>query len=234
MNPIEVKLQSQPFQGQSFRHTLVREASAEAARGLIVLVPNFMGIVPATTELAREFARPGTEVLILDVFGDNRPSNHQEAAALSESVRSDPRALTEQGRLAIEACLAQQRFGLERVSLLGFCFGGAVALELARTGLPVHAVVALHADLSTQWSADQIQHKSRVLTIQGSADPLVPMAQVQSFHQEMSRFAVEWRLTLLGGLLHAFTDPDANVPGVARYDAAGRQHSFEQARAFMA
>jgi dienelactone hydrolase len=212
---------------------LVRETSSEAADSLIVLVPNFMGIVPATTELAREFVRPGTEVLILDVFGDRVPSNHQEAAALSESVRSDPRALTEQSRLAIEACLAQRSFGLDRVSLLGFCFGGAVALELARTGLPLHAVVALHADLSTQWSAGEIRHNSRVLTIQGSADPLVPLAQVQSFHQEMSRFRVEWRLTLLGGLLHAFTDPQANVPGVARYDAAGRQHSFEQARAFM-
>lgn len=234
MNPIETQLQPQTFRGKAFHHKLVRESSAEVARSLIVLVPNFMGIVPATTELAREFARPGTEVLILDVFGDNCPSNHQEAATLSESVRSDPRALTEQARLAIEACRAQQGFGLDRVSLLGFCFGGAVALELARTGLPLHAVVALHADLSTRWSAGEIQHNSRVLTIQGSADPLVPMAQVQSFHQEMSRFAIEWRLTLLGGLFHAFTDPDADVPGVARYDAAGRQHSFEQAKSFMA
>ena len=234
MNSIETTLQLQAFQSRNFRHTLVRETSSEPAASLIVLVPNFMGIVPATTELAREFVRPGTEVLILDVFGDRRPSNHQEAAALSESVRSDPRALTEQCRGAIEACLAQQSFGLDRVSLLGFCFGGAVALELARSGVALHAVVALHADLSTKWSAGQIQHNSRVLTIQGSADPLVPMSQVQSFHEEMSRFAVEWRLTLLGGLLHAFTDPQANVPGVARYDAAGRKYGFEQARAFMA
>jgi dienelactone hydrolase len=225
---------SQAFQGHSFQHTVMRDASHQPARCVTALVPNFMGIGPGTEELAQEFVRPGADVLILDVYGGRRPSSHEEAGVLSEEVRADPRVVTQQLRLAIDAYLDRQSFSFNGVSLLGFCFGGAVALELARTGLPLHAVVALHADLSTRWNANEIQHASRILTIQGSADPLVPLSQINAFHEEMSRFRVEWRLTLLGGLYHAFTDPNANVPGVAQFDPAGRRHSFDQARSFMA
>lgn len=228
-NPTLVQI----FNDRTFKHLLVSDPSGKPATNVMIMVPNFMGIVQDTSNLAREFVRPGVDVMILDVFGDRRPSNHQEAGELSEAIRNDPRTLTSQVKLAIEAYLDRQTFGLDRVSVLGFCFGGAVALELARTGLPLHAVVALHSDLSTRWKPEEIQHKSRVLTVQGSADPLVPLVQVTGFHQEMSRFKVEWRLTLLGGLYHAFTDPNANVPGVARFDAAGRRHSFTQAREFM-
>lgn len=223
------------FEQMRHQHVLLEHAGGIAATVAIAIVPNFMGIGDGSVGLALEFARPGVDVLIVDVYGvDRRPCDHAAAAAASDRLRSDPARLAAMVRSAIEGYLACRTFGSEAVSLVGFCFGGSVALELARTGYPLNGVVALHSDLSTRIDAGQVRHRSRILTVQGSSDPLVPLSQRTAFQEEMEGAGVEWELIVLGGLYHAFTDPMADVPGIAKFDAKGRQLSFDRARSFLA
>lgn len=220
--------------GQRYQHKLVRDRSGQPAESAVAIIPNFMGIVDATTALAGEFVAPGRDVLILDVFGiGQRPASFEQAVERSTALRSAPDRLAAQVRASIEAFLQGRSFGSRKVALLGFCFGGAVALELARTGYELQAVIGLHSDLESRFAAQAIRHRSPVLTVQGSADPLVPLAQIQGFQQEMARFDVQWQLMVIGGLYHAFTDPAADTPGVSKYDARGRDLSFRLAREFI-
>lgn len=236
MNALNYDLDSldQHHAGRHYRHTLLHARASQTASSAVVIVPNFMGIVDATTALAGEFLDAHRDVLVLDVFGvDRRPASFDQAMAYSEALRAAPDELAAQTRSAIESFLQHRNLESKDVAILGFCFGGAVALELARTGYELRAVIALHADLNSRFDSHRIRHRSRILTVQGSADPLVPLAQIQKFQEEMAGAGVAWQLTVLGGLYHAFTDPGADTPGVSKYDAHGRDLSFRLTKEFI-
>ncbi|MES2246502.1 MAG: alpha/beta fold hydrolase [Pseudomonadota bacterium] len=220
--------------GIHYRHTVLHAGGAQAAVSAVVIVPNFMGIVDSSEALASEFLQSNRDVLILDVYGmDRRPASFDQAAMNSEALRASPNELTAQLRNAIESFVERRHFGSKDVAILGFCFGGAVALELARTGYELRAAIALHADLESRFDSRLIRHRTKVLTVQGSADPLVPLPQIQRFQEEMASTEVAWQLMVLGGLYHAFTDPGADTPGVAKYDTHGRALSFRLAKEFI-
>jgi hypothetical protein len=50
----------------------------------------------------------------------------------------------------------------------------------------------------------------------------------------MSEAGARWALLTFGSVVHAFTDPAANMPGVAVYDEAATRHGYAFAHAFIA
>jgi len=136
-----------------------------------------------------------------------------------------------------------------RIGAVGYCLGGLMALELARTGAALAAVVGVHSPVSTTrqslrgpdeqtgkatpaaatWPAPRTDTTSRirgqVLILNGADDPTVPRAQYEVFDQEMRAGGVNWQLHLFGGTVHSFTTPDAAEFGntdVLHYDPRSR------------
>ena len=104
--------------------------------------------------------------------------------------------------------------------------GGGTALELARSGAPLAAVVSFHGVLASPRPADAANIKAKVLICHGAADPLVPPAEVAAFEEEMGRTKVDWQLHAYGGAVHAFTNPEAGaggIPAFAYNEAADRR-----------
>ena len=117
----------------------------------------------------------------------------------------------------------------ERIAAIGFCFGGTIALELARSGAPVRAVVGFHSDLATAAPlTDARAITGRVLVCIGADDPLILPEQRAAFEGEMRDGGVEWQMQLYGGVVHNFTNPRSasmNMPDAVRYDAYADRHS---------
>ena len=114
-----------------------------------------------------------------------------------------------------------------KVLAIGFCFGGATVLELARTGADVLGVVSFHGGpLDSPTPDDAKNIKSRVLVLHGAADPNVPPAQVTAFEKEMRDAKVDWQLVAYGNTVHSFTDPAAgndNSKGAAYNEKADKR-----------
>jgi dienelactone hydrolase len=106
---------------------------------------------------------------------------------------------------------------------VGHCFGGLAALELARAGTEVRAVVSLHGGLATSAPAAAIG--ARVLAVCGAADAFCPREQRAAFEAEMTAAGADWQLLVLGGAQHGFS-----VPGIARpacaYDTVADRRSW--------
>ena len=68
----------------------------------------------------------------------------------------------------------------DRVSAIGFCFGGQCVLELARSGAPARSVVSFHGVLTTAQPAQPGAVSARILCITGAKDPYAPAADVAS------------------------------------------------------
>ena len=109
------------------------------------------------------------------------------------------------------------------MAVVGFCFGGLAALQLARSGAPIAATVSIHGSLATSVHAEPGQVRARLLVCHGAMDPHVPLADVTAFAEEMNVRRRGRQLNMYGGAQHGFTHTDAKpgaIPGVAYHEQA--------------
>ncbi|GMU43577.1 MAG: dienelactone hydrolase family protein [Xanthomonadales bacterium] len=213
-----------------FASVLIHDSAKPASRA-ILLTPNWMGIDAANLKQARLVAGMGYTVYVVDMYGkDIRPANTDEAGKAAGAVKGDPSALRARIRQALATLLAQEHAKVDprRVGAIGFCFGGTVALELARSGAPIAAVVSFHGGLATTQPASADTLKAKVLVLHGADDPWVPPAEVEALQSEMRAARADWQLVSFGNAVHSFTDVDARLAGQAQYNAvvAGRAYAM--------
>jgi dienelactone hydrolase len=195
----------------------------------IVLFPDARGVGSHAMACAERLAALGFVVLVADLYGDGTTARDiSHARELMEQLRSDLlrwRARAEAARLA----LAQQsNVDAARIAAVGYCFGGTTALELARSGAALRAIVSFHGGLASARPDDARNIKAKVLVCHGAADTLVPMSQLAAFEEEMSRTSVDWQVQVYGGAGHGFTNPEADDPGAPElaYHAAADRRSW--------
>lgn len=189
---------------------LVTDAAGKGKRPGIVLFSDWMGVTDYARSKAEQVARMGYVVFVADIYGKGRnPRDDKEAGAIAAIYKSD-RVLMRQ---RAEAGLAQLRSaaGVDttRLAAMGFCFGGTVALELARTGADLDGVASVHGNLDTPNRELAANIKGAVLVLHGADDPYVPAEQVRNFQDEMRSAGVDWSMIYFGGAVHSFTKPAA-------------------------
>ena len=106
------------------------------------------------------------------------------------------------------------------MAVVGYCFGGMIALEYARSSATIAGVVSVHGNLETTSPAEPSSIRARILVCHGALDPHVPMSQVTAFAEEMKNAGADYQLIVYGNAMHGFTHETATGqhPGV-RYDA---------------
>ena len=125
----------------------------------------------------------------------------------------DPTQTRLRAHAGLDILLAQPRADAARLAAIGFCFGGTMALELARSGADVKAVVGFHSGLGTARPQDASNITGSILVCIGADDPMIPEAQRLAFQDEMRAANVDWRLNLYGGAVHSFTNEGADAMG---------------------
>jgi dienelactone hydrolase len=122
-----------------------------------------------------------------------------------------------------------------RLAAIGYCFGGAAVLELARSGAPLAAVVSFHGLLTTEEPAQPGAIQARILACTGAKDPLVPLADVAAFQEEMAAVEADWQLIVYGQALHSFTNRNVRGMGDPRmdYDPSADRQSWAAALMFL-
>lgn len=170
-----------------------------------------------------------------DLHGQGRVLDEAQIPGALAAFRDDPALFRRRVRAGLDAlCLAADT-PPERVAAIGYCFGGMAALELARSGAPVAAVVSFHGLLTTRAPAEKGAMKARVLACTGARDPLVPPEQIAAFQAEMSRAEADWHLLVHGRALHSYTNVDVDRLGDPRmaYDGAADRQSWSAMHSFL-
>ena len=107
-------------------------------------------------------------------------------------------------------------------------------LELARDGVDFAAAVSIHGDLKTTQPAGKGDIKAAMLVLHGAPDPVVPKADRDAFEAEMEAAGAKWEMVVFSGIVHAYTDDETPVPGVAKYDEPASRQSYAIMQAFIA
>jgi dienelactone hydrolase len=198
-----------------------------AAGPAIVLFPDARGVGAHAIECAGRLAALGYPTLVADLYGEGLMTHDMaQAGDLMRGLRADVDRWRARARAALEALSRQEGVDPSRLAAIGYCFGGGTALELARSGAPLAAVVSFHGVLASPRPADAANIKAKVLVCHGASDPLVPPAEVAAFEEQMALTKVDWQLNAYGGAVHSFTNPEADnlgTPAFAYNEAADRR-----------
>jgi dienelactone hydrolase len=194
---------------------LAVDDEAPGARPAVLVCHEGPGLDEHAKGRAERLAGLGYAAFALDYHGDGRPLPRPEMMERLGALRGDPDRTRELGSAGLEVLLDQPEVDRTRVAAIGYCFGGTLALELARGGADLAAVVGFHSGLGTERPAVAGQVKAKILVCIGADDPLIPAQQRTDFEQEMRQAEVDWRMNLYGGAVHSFTNPNADVAGMA-------------------
>jgi dienelactone hydrolase len=225
--------------GIGCRGALVFDESAKGPRPLLLMAPNWRGVVKPAIETGQMLAQQGYVVFVADMFGEgNGPVGTEDPMEFLQPFMADVPGMRRRIAGALETLTREadrRAIGdISRRAAIGYCFGGLNVIDLARTGADVQAVVSMHGTLATPEPAKRGDMKAAVLAVHGAADPVAPKAERDAFEAEMTQAGARWALVTFGNVVHAFTDAGVNVPGVAVYDEAATRHGYAIAHAFIA
>jgi dienelactone hydrolase len=197
----------------------------------ILVVHGGAGLDAHAKGRAKRLAERSFVAFACDMYGNGVAGNRERVMARITELRDDTARLCHRARAGLDVLLSHPQVD-GRVAAVGYCFGGMVALELARSGADLAGVVSVHGSLGTTRPARAGVVRAKILVCHGALDPHVPMTQVNAFVQEMKDANADWQLIVYGGAMHGFThDSGAAGPGVA-YDAVADARSTAAMQTF--
>jgi len=216
----ETQLESQWVEAQC------ADTLAAASAPLILIIPQWKGISEHEIGVATELGAQCNNVLVVDMYGKGiRPQNTEEAAAQSSKYKNDTALALSRMNAALD--FAKTKTDTTNISVLGYCFGGTMALNLARSGADIERVVSFHGGLDTSMTEEMRGDiTASILVHHGDADPHVKEENVEEFLTEMRDHAPDWQFIRYANAVHSFTDPTAgNDPstGVAYNEKADKR-----------
>ena len=210
-----------------------------APRPAVLVFPEAFGLGDHALSRAQRLAEMGYVSLACDIHGNGLVLKQlEEAVGLLQPLYDDRTRMRARGLAALELLTRRKEVDPQRVASIGFCFGGTMSLELARSGADIKAVVGFHSGLSTN-APSTPPIRSRILVCIGADDPFIVPDERTTFEAEMRRAGADWQMHLHGGTVHSFTNREADArgrPEAMRYSAeadarswASMQELFSQA-----
>lgn len=196
---------------------------------LVLLVHDWDGLTEYEQQRADMLQDLGYAVFAADLFGKGiRPTEVKDKQQHTGELYQDRQkmrdlmlaAINEAGKLGADT---------DNAVIIGYCFGGAAALEMARSGTAMHGFVSFHGGLSTPQGQDYSQTQGEVLVLHGAADQMISMADFANLAAQLEQHQVANEMISYGAADHAFT-----VFGGERYDAAADAKSWQRLTDFLA
>ena len=214
---------------------LAYKEDVSTPRPAVLVASDWTGRGEFSCQRARMLAEMGYVGFALDVYGKARLGvTNEEKRALMNPLMEDRSMLRERMQVAYETVKAMPTVDSARIAVIGFCFGGLCALDLARSGVNIKGAVSIHGLLNSPDNLPLEQIRAKVLVLHGYDDPMVQPEQVQAFCQEMTKEKVDWQVHMYGHVKHAFTNPQAHDTELGLiFNEAAAQRSWQATSNFL-
>lgn len=177
----------------------------------ILVAPEWWGVVEHPREVTERLAKAGFAAVAMDVYGEGKLTT--DAAQANEwmtQMLNDQDKLMDRCRAILDDFADQLPVDGNRLGVVGYCFGGKIALDMAREGMPVKAVATFHGNFSPKQPAEKDTFNAKVLVAHGRDDSMVSMDDVESFKAEMDNAGVSYTVDVYDNAKHGFTNPNAD------------------------
>ncbi|MCC5878911.1 MAG: dienelactone hydrolase family protein [Idiomarina sp.] len=224
---IETAYHEYEYNDVTFRGYVAHNSALEQSLGTVMIVHDWDGPNAYEEFRAQQLAGMGYRAFVVDLFGrDRQPTSMQENRQRTGELYTDRELF--RGRL--QAALAEAK-GFDQAAgivAMGYCFGGAAVLEMARAGMQVDGFVSFHGGLDLPAGQDYQQTQAPVLVLHGSADPVSDMQDLAALMDDLQSAGVAHDAHIYGGALHSFS-----VHSSSDYDLAADQASWRALTEFL-
>jgi len=202
---------------------------------LVLIAHTWAGKDEFVHQRAEDLAALGYVGFAVDMYGNGKVgADTAENESLMTPLVSDRDILKDRIVSALNFAKSLPGVDSSRVAAIGYCFGGLVVLDLARSGEDLSGVVSFHGLLMPSDISEK-GIKAKVLVLHGERDPMVPLDMVDTFQKEMTEANADWQLHSYGGTYHAFTNPDANDPNLGtQFSKSANDRSWQSMKNFFA
>ena len=206
----------------------------------IIVAPEWWGRNEYTEQRARELAEHGYAALAIDMYGDKKVTTLvSEASAWMMQTFEDSETIVTRASAGLTTLAQQPEVNADKLGAIGFCYGGKVILDLARSGANLRAVATFHAVLTPKAPAQEGVIKAEILVMHGELDSMVTLDDVATFRQEMHVAKVDHEVIVFENAKHGFSNPLADERAQANgvdlaYNASAEQQSLDAMYALLA
>ncbi|MCP5420101.1 MAG: dienelactone hydrolase family protein [Gammaproteobacteria bacterium] len=179
--------------------------SPSADAPLVVIMHDWDGLTDYEVKRANMLADLGYAVFAADLFGAGvRPTEIEDKRQLTGELYKDRAKMRALMLGAIDAAKAKGGH-VENAVIMGYCFGGATVLELARSGADFKGFATFHGGLSTPEGEDYSKTQGQILVMHGSADESVTLDDFVALAKQLEAAGVKHEMITYSGAPHAFT-----------------------------
>lgn len=196
--------------GTEFTGYLAWDDAVKGKRPGILVVHEWWGHNEFAREQAERLAKAGYTAFALDMYGEGKLAEHPDTAQqFMKEATSSFEQVRERFNKARDILEQHRSVNKKKIAAQGYCFGGGVVLNMARSGADLAGVVSFHGSLGAAVEPKPGDIKARVLVWTGGADQMVPADQVGAFVQSMQEKEADLTLVTFPGVMHSFTNPGA-------------------------
>lgn len=191
----------------------VNEKSDKKRPGILV-IHEWWGHNAHSRERADMIADLGYVAFALDMYGEGKNTDHPDNAGMYMSAVVNNMDLAKaRFESALNVLKNHPSVDPEKIGVIGFCFGGTMALNMASAGYDLDAVAAFHAGLQLPIMPDSTGIKAKILVANGADDPMVSSQHVEDFKRVMDAASADYKYVAYEGAVHAFTNKGADALG---------------------
>jgi dienelactone hydrolase len=195
----------------------------------VLLIHDWDGLTDYEVKRANMLAELGYAVFALDLFGAGvRPTEVKDKRQHTGELYKDREKMRALMKGALDTAKNKGAI-IENAVAVGYCFGGAAVLELARSGTDLKGFATFHGGLKTPEGQNYAKTRGKFLIMHGSADSNITMDQFADLAKELESAGVAHEMITYGGAKHAFT-----VFGENRYQKDADKKSWKRFTEFLA
>jgi len=205
-------------------------------RPAVLIVHDWSGRNAFADEKAKKIAELGYVGFAVDLYGNGQvATTNEDKSALMHPLMTERALIRSRLQTALNEVRKLPSVDSKKIAIMGFCFGGLCALELARSGAEILGTVTFHGLLHADPQMKTAPIHAKILALHGYDDPMVPPEKVIAFAKEMTTAGADWQLHAYGNTLHAFTNPAAHDTKLGLiFDEAANRRSWIALENFLA
>ena len=180
--------------------------SAGESAPSILLLHDWDGLTEYEKRRAKMLHELGYSVFVADLFGKGiRPTKVVDKKQHTGELYKDRKKMRALMNAAIQSA-KNQKINTKNMVTIGYCFGGAAGLELARSGqTQMKAYFIFHGGLGTPKGQSYKKTQGEVFIYHGAADSMMSMKDFSELAMQLEKHKVKNQMISYGGAPHAFT-----------------------------
>ncbi|MGH7884169.1 MAG: dienelactone hydrolase family protein [Thermodesulfobacteriota bacterium] len=197
--------------GVNLKGYLAYDSNIAEKRPGVLVVHEWWGHNDYSRRRAEMLAELGYTALAIDMYGEGQNTEHPEDAnKFMTAVFENLGAGEARFNAALDLIKKQPTVDPEKIAAIGYCFGGAIVLHMARIGTDLDGVVSFHGSLDSFHKPEPGTAKAKIMVFHGGADGFVPQEKLDAFRAEMDEAKADYEVVVFDGVGHSFTNPAAD------------------------